>query len=422
MNKLLDDCFLHDRDRMKHGEAISLLQTRLTAIVETEIIPLRDAANRIASKNITAPRDIPFTDNAAVDGYAFAFDDHEPTGGYFPVITRVTAGRSGVVELPGFSAARIFTGAPMPEGADTIAMQEDCERHEQDGSQFVIIPSGLKRGANRRKAGEDVQKDKTIIQAGEALKPQDIAGIASTGQNEINVYKQLKIGLLSSGDEVLRPGEMFEAGAVYDANHFMLNALLTSLAIDVHDLGVCPDEHSKVQETLSDAADKYDVIISTGGASRGEEDHFINVVNELGSSHLWQLAVKPGRPMSFGQIGNTPCFTLPGNPVAAFICFLLYVRPSLIALAGGNWSDPKRYPLKADFDLTSKPDRREFLRGFTTTSEDGKLIIEKFPRDGSGIISGLREADGLIEIPEDCEQVSKGDTVTFLPFSELGIT
>ncbi|MEM9278812.1 MAG: gephyrin-like molybdotransferase Glp [Pseudomonadota bacterium] len=421
MKKLADDCFVHDKDRMKHAEAIALLRERMAPMATTETMALEEASGRILANDVTAPRNIPAFDNTAVDGYAFAHADHEPTGGFFPIATRIAAGETSDIELPGFSAARIFTGARMPEGADTIAMQEDCETHEQDGTSFVVIPGGLKKGANCRLAGEDVKTGDMVCEAGSRLRPQYLAAIASTGAATVSVFKPLRIGLISSGDEILRPGETYETGKVYDSNTFMLRALLAELGAETTDLGVCPDEAGELETLLQKAASDHDVIISTGGASKGEEDHFVNSLEKLGKCHLWQLAVKPGRPMSFGQIGDTPCFTLPGNPVAAFVCFLLYVRPSLDVLAGGTWREPQRYPLPAGFSIKSKPDRREFLRGFMGKDQSDNTVAKKFERDGSGLITGLRAASGLIEIAEDRTDVSEGDLVDFIPFSEFGI-
>ncbi|MEM7216277.1 MAG: gephyrin-like molybdotransferase Glp [Pseudomonadota bacterium] len=422
MKDLADDCFVHDKDRMKHSEAIDILRQRMTPIVGTEKLSLTQASGRVLASKIVAPRNIPAFDNTAVDGYAFAHSDHEPTGGFFPLTTRIAAGQVQDVELPGFSAARIFTGARMPAGADTVAMQEDCEIHEQDGTSFVIIPAGLKQGANCRLAGEDVKIGESVVSAGKSLRPQDIAAIASTGTSELLAYKPLRVGLLSSGDEILRPGMPYNDGKVYDANFFMLQALLESPVFEVSDLGICLDDAEKLEILLLAEASNHDVIISTGGASKGEEDHFVRALDTLGKCHLWQLAVKPGRPMSFGQIGKTPCFTLPGNPVAAFVCFLLYVRPSLSVLGGGSWREPQRFPLPAKFSIKSKPDRREFLRGFIGHDEQGQPFVKKFERDGSGLISGLCAAEGLIEIAEDQTEVVEGDIVNFIPFAEFRIT
>jgi len=419
MKTLQDDCFLHDKDRLKHDEAIVILKNRLAPIAKIENVPISEASGRILAINIQAPRSIPSTDNAAVDGYAFAHKDHEPTGGFFPISARIAAGETAEIELPGHSAARIFTGAPIPSGADSVAMQEDCELHEQDGGKFVIIPSGLKEGANCRKAGEDVCEGEGVAEKNTRLRPQDIAAIASAGLAEVEVYEKLRVGVLSSGDEILRPGETFSKGQVYDANHFMLRSLLEALPIEFTDLGVSKDEPGYVETLLKDASQAYDVILSTGGASRGEEDHFVNALEKLGSCHLWQLAVKPGRPMSFGQIDGTPCFSLPGNPVAAFVCFLLYVRPSILAMAGSNWPVSEKYCIPSGFQITSKPDRREFLRGRVIQNTDGSAELEKFDRDGSGLISGLQFAGGLIEIPEATIKVDIGDPLTYIPLSQF---
>lgn len=419
--KLADDCFIHDKDRLKHGEAVDILRKQMRIIAAQETIALEHAANRIVAEDIIAPRNIPAFDNSAVDGYAFAHDDFEPTGGFFARSIRIAAGDTSDAELPGFSAARIFTGAKMPKGADTIAMQEDCQPQVREGTNFVAIPAGLKKGANCRLAGEDVSANETIVKKGTKLRPQELAAIASTGIHEIKVYTPLKIGLLSSGNEILRPGEPFSQGKVYDANHFMLSGLLAASGAEITDLGICPDNEATVTNLLKDAASRFDVIISTGGASKGEEDYFVNALEKLGKCHLWQLAVKPGRPISFGQIGSTLAFTLPGNPVAAFVCFLLYVKPSIECLSGSTWKTPQRFLIKSGFTIKSKPDRREFLRGYLHTNEAGDVTVMKFNRDGSGLITGLREATGLIEIAEDTTSVTKGSYVNFIPFSELGI-
>ncbi|MGB7286703.1 MAG: gephyrin-like molybdotransferase Glp [Salaquimonas sp.] len=418
---LLNDCFLNDKERLRHADAIDLLRSRLIPIAETHEIALENSLGAILAKEILATRDTPSTDNSAVDGYAYNADDFEKTGGYFPVVTRIAAGNTDNIELPGFSAARIFTGAAMPDGADTIAMQEDCEIHDQDGAKFIAIPPGLKKGANRRKAGEDLKIGDIIAKAGERLTPQTIAAIASTGIAEVEVRKPLRIAILSSGDELLEPGETAIDGQVYDSNRYLLKTLLQNLPVEIIDLGIQPDNYDVIESKLAKAAEDYDIILSSGGASRGEEDHIITALETLGTRHLWQLAVKPGRPMSFGQIGNSVFFGLPGNPVACFVCYLLYVRPSLLRLSGADWETPKRYPLPALFNFQNKkPDRREFWRGIYTTKETGIGLI-KFERDGSGLISGLREADGLIEIEDETTQVKKGDLLNFIPWSEFGL-
>lgn len=418
----LDDCFLHDRDRLTHAEALAILKDRLGPIASTETLALADASQRVLAADITAPRDIPLADNAAVDGYAFRHADHDEAGGFFRLDQRIAAGHvSGQVLAP-WGAARIFTGAVMPPGADTVAMQEDCELHDQDGETFVIVPQGLIKGANCRKAGEDVVKGAAIAASGQKLRPQDLAAIASAGIAELSVYRKIRVALVSMGDELRRPGDLISLGDVYDSNHFLLRALCETLPVEVDDLGVLKDDSVLIEATLKDAANRFDVVLTTGGASRGEEDHMLSALDSLGHRHMWQLAIKPGRPMMFGQIGNCAILGLPGNPVAAMVCFLLYARPVISVLGGGAFLEPQRFQVPADFEvLKKKADRREFYRGILANGDGGRTVARKFMRDGSGLITGLREADGLIEIPEETTSLAKGDLVTFLPFSGMGL-
>jgi molybdopterin molybdotransferase len=419
--RLIDDCFVHDKDRLRHDDALALIRARLGPVKDVESVRLEDAAGRILAEPVVSSLTVPPNDNAAVDGYAIRHADYTQTGGWFAVGERIAAGHlpSGALQ-PG-SAARIFTGAMMPEGADSVAMQEDCETHEQDGKPFVVIPPGLKAGANRRKAGEDLAKGDPIAGRGQSLRAQDVAAIASTGLAEVTAFQRLKVALVSTGDEIIRPGQAAESGQSYDSNHFLLRALLQPLGAEITDLGVLADDAELIGATLADAAKSHDAVITTGGASRGEEDHLLDSLDRLGRRHMWQLAVKPGRPMMFGQIGDCAFLGLPGNPVAAFVCFLLYARPVLLTLGGGNWPEPQRFAVPAAFKLANKkPDRREFLRG-RLDRKGGILRAAKFERDGSGLITSLREADGLIELDEECRRISIGDSVTFIPFSQFGL-
>jgi molybdopterin molybdotransferase len=235
------------------------------------------------------------------------------------------------------------------------------------------------------------------------------------------VFRRLRVALVSTGDEIVRPGIPLDTGQVYDSNHFLLAALLRSVDAEVSDAGVLRDEAGAVQDCLGRLAATHDFVLTTGGASRGQEDHLVTALDAIGKRHLWQLAVKPGRPMSFGQIGDCPVVALPGNPVAAFVCFLLYVRPMLAVMGGGAWPEPERFLVSADFDISKrKLGRREFLRGRLVQAQGGQRV-QKFARDGSGLITSLREADGLIEITEGVAAVRTGDLVPFLPFSGFGI-
>lgn len=421
---LIDDCFLHDKDRLRHDEALELLRTRLSCIVGTETIDSAQAAGRILAVSVNAPYPIPLHRNAAVDGYAFAHE--ELTGKPMAVSNRIAAGALNPPTLLAGTAVRIFTGAPMPDGADTVAMQEDCTR---DGDQ-VLLPRGLKAGANCRQAGEDLQTGDLVVPKGHCLKPADLAALASVGRAELSVFRKLRVALFSSGDEMRQPdgdagAAPLQPGEVYDANQPLIAALGRHLPMTINRMGIIADEADAVQAAMRGALQDHDVIITTGGASRGSEDHMVATLDRLGKRHLWQLAVKPGRPMIFGQLDRPQpdlpdClyFGLPGNPVAAMVCFLLYTQPALLKLAGANWTEPVRYQVPARFDITNKkPDRREFLRGILHQDANGITTVDKFARDGSGLISSLRQSDGLIEIAEPVTGLKAGELVSFLPFS-----
>ncbi len=417
--KLLDDCFLHDKDRLTHDEALGILTSRIRPVAGTERVPLTEASGRILAETIAAPRNIPAHTNAAVDGNAFAHAQYDQERGTrFSVRGRAAAGHAFDQRLAAGEALRILTGAVMPEGADTVVMQEDVTL-EAGG---VTVPGGLKQGANRRLAGEDVEAGSMLAEAGARLRPQDIAALAATGLGNVLCYRRLRVAVISTGDELLTAGAPFTEGHVYDANAPMLAALSAIAGHPATLLGVLPDKAQTVRASLTEAAANFDVVITSGGASRGEEDHVVKSLDALGSLQMWQLAIKPGRPMSFGQIGDSVFLGLPGNPVAVFVCFLLYANPVLTLLGGGTWRTPRRYAVPAAFSLKRrKTGRREFLRG-VLVDEGGQLCVKPYPRDGSGLISSLRASDGLIEIDENAAGVDEGKPVSFLPYSEFGVS
>jgi molybdopterin molybdotransferase len=419
--KLADDCFFHDQDRMPHHEALALLRSRVRPVVEVESIDLHAAGGRYLAESILAPRDIPAHDNTAVDGYAFSYTGYDrQAGARLKIVGEAAAGHPYPSTPSSNAAVRIFTGAVMPDGFDTVVMQEDARIEEQSGQTWVMIPPGLKRGANRRLAGEDSKLGAVLVEAGTRLRPQDVASAAACGLNRLRCYAPLKVAIISTGDEIMRAGDAFVPGKVYDANAPMLEGLIEVAGAVPVDLGVLPDRADRVREALAEAAHDNDVLIVSGGASQGAEDHVARTIDAIGKRHLWQIAIKPGRPMSFGQIGDCVVLGLPGNPVAVFVCFLIYVRPVLARLAGGTWAEPLRYPMVAAFAQTKKPGRREFWRA-KLTLKDGRLAVDKFARDGSGLISSLREADGLIEVAEEVTEVSHGELVDFIPFTEFGL-
>jgi molybdopterin molybdotransferase len=420
--RLRDDCFVLDKDRLPHDEALAILKSRIGPVVETEKIRLAEAMGRFLAASIVAPRPIPAHDNAAVDGYAFSHDAYdEKKGTRFGVVGQAAAGHPFKSTPPAGSAVRIFTGAVMPPGLDTVAMQEDV-RVERNGEQAVaIVPPGLKQGANRRLAGEDAKEGDVLAEAGMRLRPQEVAAAAATGLDTLSCYVPLKVAIFSTGDEIVPPGGAFAPGKVFDANAPMLEGLVRAAGANPTHLGILPDNADQVTASLREAARDYQAVLLSGGASQGAEDHVVRSLDALGKRHLWQIAIKPGRPMSFGQICDSVVLGLPGNPVAVFVCFLIYVRPVLTRLAGGVWPEPHRFPLPAAFAQKKKVGRREFWRARVTHTAGGQVSVAKFPRDGSGLISSLREADGLIEIPENVSEVKEGDIVDFIPFTEFGL-
>ncbi len=359
---------------------------------------------------------MPPHDNAAVDGYAVYFDDLGAAGETRLKVTgRAAAGHAlARTPAPG-EAIRIFTGAPMPAGPDTVLMQEDCRRDGDD----VIIPPGITRGANRRRAGEDIERGDVILRAGRRLRPQDIGIAASIGRAELEVFRPLRVALFSTGDEVREVGAELAPGCVYDANRYALIGLLDSLGCAVDDLGILPDRYDTIRDALRLAAASHDLIVTSGGVSTGEEDHVRQAVAELGSIHFWRLAIRPGRPLVLGQVGEVPFVGLPGNPVAVMVTFMRFVRPAVLLMSGCRDTRPRTFPVRASFGYKKKLNRREWLRVSLFTDHDGAPAVRKFPRDGAGILSSMVAADGLVELPEDLAAVEPGAMVEFLPFSEV---
>jgi len=420
MAQLSDDCFATGGGLMPTDAALAELEARLEAIAGTERIPLHAAAGRILAEDITAARAVPPHDNSAVDGYAVHFDDLAPGADTtLPVAGRVAAGHPLEGPATRGTAIRIFTGAPMPDGPDTVLMQEDCRTENRDGNVLVTIPAGIKRGANRRDRGEDVAEGQVILTAGQRLRPQDVGLAASVGRDDLLVHTRLRVAVLSTGDEVFEPGADAPEGGIYDANRHALMALLGDLGCDVHDLGIVPDDRTAIEAALRDAAAGCDAIVSSAGMSVGDEDHLAASVEALGRLHFWKVAIKPGRPVAFGQIGDTPFIGLPGNPAAMMVTFLRLARPALLRLAGATDVAPRLYQVRAGFDYAKKERRREYVRVRLSADDDGTLVAHKHPRAGAGVLTSMVESEGLVELPEEMTQLTPGTMVSFLPFTEV---
>jgi molybdopterin molybdotransferase len=416
MAQLSDDCFAFGGPMMSVDEAVAIIAAKVTAVAEVEAVLLANADGRILARDIQAPLPLPPFTNSAVDGYAVASGDLErDKEQIFPVTGRMQAGASAQVPLTPGRAMRIFTGAPMPDGADTVFMQEDVR---VDGGN-VVLPAGLKPGANVRPAGEDIALGHAALKAGRRLRPQDVALAAAFGLTKIEVVRRIRVAVFSTGNELVSPGEKRASAQLFDSNRFMLMAMLVRLGCDVSDLGILRDERVPLASALKKVAGSHDLILTTGGVSTGEEDHVRAGVESAGKLVLWRMAIKPGRPVAMGVIGGTPLIGLPGNPVASFVTFVHVVRPTVLALMGAARAPLVPMPVRAAFAYKKKIGRREYVRVTLRKADDGVLEVTKFPREGAGLLSSLVDTDGLVELGEAVNQVEPGQMVGFLGYANL---
>lgn len=411
MTQLSNDCFSTAGSSMSLEQAVAAMRERLPVVAESEVVALEHALGRIAFEDVVAKTDLPPFANSAVDGYAVRFDDlAADTETELPIRGRIAAGSPRAVKAAG-RAVRIFTGAAMPPDADTVFMQEDV----RSANNRVKLPPGLRRGANMRSGGEDVRCNERIITAGQRLRPQDIALAAATGHAQLKVRRKIRVALLSTGDELIEPGGCLGEANVYDSNRVMLATLLTKAGVECHDFGMVRDRQNALAARLAAAAKDNDLILSSGGVSLGEEDHVKSAVEAVGRMVFWRIAIKPGRPLAMGVIGGTPFVGLPGNPAAAYVAFLFFVRPLLAHIGGALPRPPLALPVRSAFSMPKKYGRREFIRVSLSQAQDGVLEARKFPKDGAALLSSLTESDGLAVIPEDARGVSVGEMISFYP-------
>jgi molybdopterin molybdotransferase len=412
---LRNDCFALPPgvDWTPVEDAMALLRDRLHPVTAPETLPLQQASGRVLAQDLIAKRSNPPLPNTAVDGYGFAANCLRAGDMELPLMDgRAAAGVPFDGIVPEGHAIRVLTGAALPDGVDTVVLEEDCS---SDGTR-IAFRGDLKPGANTRRAGEDALAGDLILPAGRILTPADLALASATGLSDLPVRERLKVAVLSTGDELVEPGQPAAKGQIFDANRPMLLNLIARLGYEPLDLGRVPDDRNALAATLNQAANQAHVILTSGGASAGDEDHVSALLRESGALQEWRIALKPGRPLALGMWQGTPVFGLPGNPVAAFVCTLIFARPAMGLLSGAGWQDPQGFDLPAAFSKNKKPGRREYLRA---RMRDGQA--EVFKSEGSGRVSSLSWAEGLVELPDGPAQIKPGDKVRYIPLGSFGL-
>ena len=395
-------------------EVIYLLKNLKTNLLETEFINLFDAENRFLADSITSSINLPPFNNSAVDGYAL-HDEDVAKNNIFKVTSRLAAGDNKEIVLNRGQVARIFTGAKMPSNSSTVVMQENVE--EENNSIRIIKHPSL--GDNCRLAGEDIAKAERIFDAGKKISSKTISLLAAVGKSSVQVKKKLRIGYFTSGNELLNPTENITGSKIYNSNQYALHSLLNKDYLDASYLGVLQDSKEKILSLLLKNVKNYSVIITTGGASVGEEDHLIDLVKENGELFFWQTAIKPGRPLAVGKIDHTIIICLPGNPVSVYLLYGMLIKSFLERLCGAEMIVPTYYIATVNFSMRKKTERLEWLRVNIDKKYNDIIYVNKYPKQGSGMISSIAYSDGIIEIPEDVSQINKGDKFKFYLFNDL---
>lgn len=392
-------------------QAIDKILSQATVVEQSETVDILDALNRVLAEDLHSSIDVPGYDNSAMDGYAVRSEDCQTAGVELAVTQRIPAGQVGI-KLEQGSAARIFTGAPVPEGADAVVMQERCK---SDGNR-VTINTVVKAGANVRRAGEDIAKDSVVLKAGKRLRAQELGLLASVGLAELKVKRKLKVATFFTGDELVAPGQPLASGQIYNSNRYTLSGLLQAMDCEIFDLGIVPDTLEATLNVLQQAAAEADLVITSGGVSVGEEDYVRFALEKLGELSMWRIAMKPGKPVAFGKVDKALFMGLPGNPVAVFVTFLVFARALMLKMQGADDIRLKSVPVIADFNWPEIK-RQEYLR-VRLIQKDNQSLAQLYPQQGSGVLSSTSWADGLVEVLVG-KEIKKGDRVSYLPFEGL---
>ncbi len=411
MAQLSDDCFAFGGALLPLADAQARIAALFAPVTGTEAVALRATTGRILAQDVRAGINLPPQLNSAVDGYAFRHADLAPGGPTRLALDgRMAAGQLPAPVAPGH-ACRIFTGAVMPDGLDTVMMQEDCTVD----ANAIVLPDGLKRGANARPVGEDIATGQMALAAGRRLMPPDLALLAGLGHANVDVRTPLRVAVFSTGDELIDPPAKLAPGQIYDANRMMLLGLLTRLGAVVTDGGILPDRADATASALREAAGNHDLLLTSGGVSTGEEDHVRAAIEAAGRLAFWRVGIKPGRPVALGEIAGTPLLGLPGNPVAALVTFSCLGRPLFDRLSGGVYAPPPAFRAISGFAYRKKAGRLEFVR----VTIDAEGVAHRYPKEGAGIITSLTESDALMALPETMTTLTPGQTAPVIPLGLL---
>lgn len=397
-----------------YDEALEQITARISATLRVTNLPLKQAFGSVLAHSIVSQIDVPGCAMSAMDGYAINTADLAGSGpSSLPLSQRIAAGSKAEPLAPG-SAARIFTGAPVPRGADAVIMQE---RVEVDG-EVIRFEQHPAAGSNIRPAGNDIRSGDVVLQKGCRLRAQEIGLAASVGLNHLLVFAPIRVAIFFTGDELVEPGQALASGQIYDSNHYTLYCMLKSLGCDIVDMGLVADNLEATKLAMLEASERADLVITTGGVSVGEEDHVRIALEALGELRLWRLAIKPGKPLAYGQIGKSAFIGLPGNPVSVFATFCLFVCPVISVMQGRGWKKPVAFSVSAGFDWPKPDSRREFLRARLEVDGDGKPVAKLFPNQDSAVLTSTVWADGFVEISEN-QTLRAGDAVSYLPFVQF---
>jgi molybdopterin molybdotransferase len=404
-------------------QALAFLAERLTPVVTPEHVPLAEACGRVLAEDVVAGANSPPFASAAMDGFAFRAADL-PAGGespLLPVVARVAAGHVATVRIGPGHAVRIFTGAPLPDGVDTVAMQEDCQVERRGEDELVRLPAGQARGTYVRQVGEDFTAGTVVLRAGRRLRPQDVAMAASVGRPHLSVFRRLRAAVFSTGDEVVEPGQALPPGKIYSSNRYALMALAGGLGCAVTDLGNLPDRLDVTRRALLSASEGHDLLITSGGVSVGGEDHVRDAVASAGTLHLWRMAIKPGKPTALGHVGKAAFIGLSGYPVAAQVTFMMLARPVILRLSGALAEPmlPWHFQVPSTFSFVKTTARRQFVRARLQVGDGGRSEAILYRSQEPNVVSSLVDSDGLINLGEEVRHVAPGDIVDFIPYQTV---